>query len=641
MKSLTKEEKLLLRLFQCDFNRSIDESFAQVLSENDDLRLFFINENEAFTDGRNIVVDPSVDDLFVDKKALFNTEEFLKIDHAFTNDSWNALRMITRAQNIHESLHIIYSTFPNQVNSDKKCNSKARLKVMALISNIIEDSFIEAAGCSVYDNLEFFIKFERISRLFANAPSEGTVNKAFENIDSFSGEKIYFLPIIEYLNYMATFLFYPMIEQSQANDDIAAYIEETKGLFLEGSIAGNPDVRYSYTGRIFDIIEPLIPENDDYIDDTGIRKRLGCLKTHSSKISTIGKIIKTGKAAKVFRRLFADLDGKSNEEKNYNIQIAEILKGYENEKQAAIKIVMYQGRHVNLIGKQYDCAKIHNGIKIEEIKPKINLNLKKAYQNIYNRYSLNINSYNLKFIDLLKAKMPVREDRFQFGSGIASKRMGDINKRYWFRNVMGVDVPDIAIMLLIDGSGSMDGPRRECAMISSIILHEVLKKQGIKHSIVEHRAIYGEPLLKHNILVDYNASDEEKYNILSLQANEGTREGLTLYWAEKYINANAGSETKLLIVLSDGVPSHGLEGDGCYFPPVSIKDTANAVAKISKRGLKIVAVALDDTLEGDNLVEENNSCYTDLKQIYPNVVVCNNLKHLTGKLLSLVSKQLG
>ena len=66
-------------------------------------------------------------------------------------------------------------------------------------------------------------------------------------------------------------------------------------------------------------------------------------------------------------------------------------------------------------------------------------------------------------------------------------------------------------MFLIDGSGSMAGNRREAAIISSVILHEVLKKNNIPHSIVEHRAIYGEPLLIHNILVDFKARNEEKY----------------------------------------------------------------------------------------------------------------------------------
>ena len=72
---MTKQEneKLLID-FQCDYNRSLEEDFAQTFSEKEDARLFFINENHAFTDGRKIIVDPATDDLYADIKALADTE---------------------------------------------------------------------------------------------------------------------------------------------------------------------------------------------------------------------------------------------------------------------------------------------------------------------------------------------------------------------------------------------------------------------------------------------------------------------------------------------------------------------------------------------------------------------------------------
>ena len=187
-------------------------------------------------------------------------------------------------------------------------------------------------------------------------------------------------------------------------------------------------------------------------------------------------------------------------------------------------------------------------------------------------------------------------------------------------------------MLLIDGSGSMYGERRDSAMISSLILHEVLKKQGIVHAIVEHRAIYNEKRVEHNILIDFNAKNEDKYNILTLDADHGTREGLSLFWASNYLMNNTTNENKLIIVLSDGMPAHSIQGEGCYFPPVSSKDTANAATKIIKSGIDIIAVALDD--------DSAHSCYDDLNNIYSSVIACTDLKKLTGQLLSIISKKL-
>lgn len=628
---MTKQAKKLLRQFQCDYNRSIEENFAQILSENDGVRLFFINENEAFTDGKNIVVDPALDRLFADKEALFKAENYLKIEHAFSKDPWYALRMITRAQNIHESLHIVYTDFPILICSDAKCDTAAKTITMALIYNIIEDAFIEAAGCSIYDNLELYLKFFRVLHIFRSNKSEGTISRAFKDRLQEKG----ILPLVEYLGYMGVFLLYPMIKQDPPDKDIEAYVEKTKELFLKGSVQGSADKRYFYASKIFDIIKPLIPDNHELIDMSRFKPMLPDIKTHSPNTSSMVSESRKGREAIITRRLFTDLEGKEikQDEHALKAQFGKILYDFEKEKDSALKIILYRGQITEWQGSQFDCAKMHKDIKIKEIKPKINLNLKKAYQNIYNKYRINISSYNSRFSQLLKASTTVREEKFLFGKGIASKRMGDVKKRYWYRDIQGMDVPDISIMLLIDGSGSMDGNRRESAMVSSVILHEVLKKQQIEHCIVEHRAIYGEPLVKHNILVDFVARDEEKYNILTLDAEEGTREGLSLYWAERYINKNANSEHKLLIVMSDGVPAHRADRDDHYTPPVSIKDTANAVTKITKRGIKIIAVALD---EGS----DSYSCYEALRKIYPNVVLCTDLSRLTGQLLSLISKQL-
>jgi len=91
---MKRDDKKTLKLFQCDFNRSIEETFAQVLTENEQVRLFFINENQAFTDGRNIIVDPAIGEVFADKKALMRTEDYMRLGRHISYDPWYALRMI-------------------------------------------------------------------------------------------------------------------------------------------------------------------------------------------------------------------------------------------------------------------------------------------------------------------------------------------------------------------------------------------------------------------------------------------------------------------------------------------------------------------------------------------------------------------
>ena len=171
------EDKQVLDQFQCDANRLAEELFAQTLSENDRVRLFFINENEAFTDGRNIITDPARDGLFCDDSALKRTAAFLNWPFSLLWDRWTALQLVTRAQTIHECLHLLYSDFPPPASRYLGCDNLTQRTVLGLIANILEDAYIEAAGCSVFDAMELFLRFGRVARLFASRPSEGTAQR--------------------------------------------------------------------------------------------------------------------------------------------------------------------------------------------------------------------------------------------------------------------------------------------------------------------------------------------------------------------------------------------------------------------------------------------------------------------------------
>ncbi len=630
---MKKEAKEVLKQFQCDYIRILEETFAQTLSESEQVRLFFINENQAFTDGRNIVVDPANDELFCDQTALQKTGAFLHWPQVVLGDMWNALRIITRAQTIHECLHILYTDFPPRAATEPLCDTKLKKKILAHIANIIEDAYIEAVGCSVYDNMEFYLRFGRVSRLFASHPSEGTAAKSLKDenqkVDIDPEIKHHMALIMEFLNVMCTDLLYPMIEPDTPSDELKPYVEKAKPLYMQGSMAPSPDGRHAFSKQVFEIILPLIPDIEVEIEDEKLKQRLGGEKTHDPSSLSIGMEPHKGRTQQVTIRLFTDAEGNMRDDLPSLDQVMATLAQYAKDKQIALSILMVEGQTIITHGSDYDCSVMHKGIKINELHPKVNLQLRKAYMNIYNKYRLNINSYNGRFAQILKAQVSYREDKYKFGSGILSTRLGDPQKRYWYRNVNGIDVPEMAILLLIDGSGSMHGMRQKSAMTSAVILHEVLKQQGILHAIVEHRAGFTEPEIDVNILVNFNAREEEKYNLMQSSAGGDNRDALALYWAERYIHRQSHADSRLIIVISDGVPAHDYDD---YYPPVSTKDTANAVRKIMKRGTDIIAISLDDN--------GSYECYDQLKEIYPNLIACNDLNRLTGQLLGLIAKLL-
>ena len=642
---MNKQDREVLKMFQTEDNRRIEEEFASMLSDNSSIRLFFINEDQAYTDGKNIVIDPASDGLFCDDIALRRTEEFLGIPISFSDDRFIALKMITRAQNIHESLHIIYTNFPPNLLNDPRGKTKFDQMILSCISNVIEDSFIEAVGASEFDNMRLFLTFGRVSRLFLTTPTNGTIQRKFEEFIEEKEEKISkdeieiqgkIGIIMELIDYFVTMLLYPMVELEEPSEDIKEYVNKTKELWIEGSVCGNPDKRYEYTGKIFDIIEPLIPR----IEDKDIEKYeyvkkfisvvVGDENTHSGKNMTINKYFNKGKNATIERRLFTDLHGNKIED-NYLAQYIYELAEFKKAKIRSVKQASKNTQYWEYYGNDLEASAIHRDIKVKVTYPKPNLLMKKAYDNIYNEYKLNINSYNAKFSQILRGNTDCREDKFNFGSGIESRRLGDLKKRYWYRKIQNIDIPDIAILFLIYGSGSMVGTKNENAIKSMVILHEVLAKNEIEHAIVEHRAILGEPLVKHKILVDFNYSKIDKYNILLLDADQGTREGLSIMWGKKYLMEHSKAENKVIICISDGYPYHWSNGKDYYSPPISSQDTRNAARKIAKAGVNIIGVALEEE-------KGEADCYEALKTIYDRVIDVDDMKHLTTQLLNVISK---
>jgi hypothetical protein len=735
--------KKTLKAFLCERNRATEEIFAQVFSEKEDIRLDLNTGNSSFTDGKWIMISPALGEAFADEDVLRRAEDYMEIGRSMSEDPWLALHAMTRGLNIHECLHLLYSEFPNGSATDARATTKFREHVLAMISNIIEDAYIEAVGCSVYDNLEYYLSFLRLAVCYAGEKAEAAEAanaaeaveaadadaEAAEATEATDADATKAAPLVtvnttaagnapgaavppetaglaelaeaakdlvEYLTCMARFLLYPMGEYAEPSEAIAGYVEQTKQLFMDGSLCGNPKERYGYTQRIFDIIEPIVPKGDygygkghsiglaiggnepdgtkpddikpddmdlsdidlsdidfgdigfDSLGDIGIELELESIFKELLRIlpgsptqraggTDMGSFRSEGKVGRVTGRLFTDLAGKISKrdfgaQERDVINTSEVLKSAA-QKRDAQKTDTAQPVTVILKGSHYDCADIHKDIAVEQTKLKPDNDLQSEYKKICAEYQSTISSFSSRFSQLLIGRARGREEKRLIGSGISSRRLADPKKRYWHRNTVDNGIPDIAIMLLVDGSGSMKGQRSHSAMVSCVILHEVLKRQGITHAIVEHRAVHGEPLVQHNILVDFSARDSEKLNILSLRGDDNTREGLSLYWAEKYLAQKTTNDDRLIIAISDGCPEH-YTNDCSYGPPVSTEDAAAAARKIINRGTDIVAIALDNGFD-------TYSCYDELRKIYPSVVHCTDLKRLTGQLLGVITKVLG
>lgn len=703
---LSEEYKKILEHFS-KYSRDSEELFAKMLSENHELKLYYINEGRACTDGNKIVVDPAIWELFANKDKLRKIGEYLNWPESILSDPENALQIITRFQTIHECLHLIYTDFPLPVTSDTLPTNKLEQDILATIANIIEDAYIEAAGCTAYDNMKFYLRFGRVSAVFvednSQAESIDEKERRLASLNEFD-KKMELLK--EFMNYFISTILYPISPPDDPANALNPYIDKSTPLFKAGCINALPGERYKKAQEIFMVIRPLIPSEEEVkeakkeqnsneatdksTNETVFPPLLNGSNTHSPKNNPMPKPHK-GKSQEVTKSPFGiisvdekeqatsvksseepipksplellteelqrdteenmgfDLFESSDEECELNTSPEEImpehiisldvsedeLKAFMDEL-ASLKADMesaekYEKKdyHIYIPASDYKGSTSHKGITIDEFHPAPDKSFKDKYEAIYKKFKSSIDSYAGKFLELLKTSRTIKEGGHQFGSGIVSSKIGDAKKRYWYRNQLEMDSPDLSVLILIDGSGSMSGEKQEKAIESALILHEVLKRQAIPHSIIEHNAPGATTKININILIDFFAKQDAKLNILRVDANYCNRDGLALLWAERHL-AKIQAENKLLLVISDGQPYHPTRDEATDYRGLpAINDTAKIVKQINKRGINVIGIALEDDTCG---------CYDSLRAIYPNLVKCDNLKELTKKLLNIIVK---
>jgi len=593
--------------------RDAEEAFARAFSENGEVRLFFLSENRASTDGRDIVVDPAFHGIYRDPRCLGRTLSTLGWPPSTPLTPWRVLGMVSRGLVLHECLHLLFTRLPGRELEDPDFAGSANaLQTIAWISNIVEDAYIEAAGASECENAAPLLKFLRVA--VTHASEEEVPN------ESESGGKE--TPLLEYLEHMARFLLYPLAPRGEPSPAIRERVERSKPLFLAGSMRPDPDERYACCKEIFSLVADLVPPDEEpRLRPEMLSRVLPGQETHAGGWDS-GGTPKAGRSQPVAGGLF-DRDASSDIEK-----LARAIGELAAKEEASLRESrLGEGRRRECGGREVGAPFLHEAIRISEFRPAVDRGLRGAYRALRERHRAAIASGNARFLRLLRAGVPVPENRFRFGERLDSGRLCDPRGRCWVRKDMGLGTPELAVLVLVDGSGSMRGSPRENAVAACAILHEILRRQGIAHAIAEHRSAFEEPEMEVNVLVDFRPRREDGLNLLRLEARGDNRDGLALYWAERHLARHAPGADKLLVAITDGLPNHQFDR---YAGAPAIRDTTRAARKIAARGTTLVAVALEN---GDGTEEA-------IRGIYPETVVCRRPDRLAGQLLDILSRKL-
>ena len=153
------------------------------------------------------------------------------------------------------------------------------------------------------------------------------------------------------------------------------------------------------------------------------------------------------------------------------------------------------------------------------------------------------------------------------------------------------DELNLAVAVLIDMSGSMDGKGISSARNMSLLIYDFCKSLHIPIMIYGHNAHY----ITNNVhlfsFADFDSIDgNDGFRIMNMKANDCNRDGTAIRFCADKLNKRT-EEKKLFILVSDGLPSaYDREEDG-------IADVKGAKKECDRRGITFIAAAIDSDKE--------------------------------------------
>lgn len=198
------------------------------------------------------------------------------------------------------------------------------------------------------------------------------------------------------------------------------------------------------------------------------------------------------------------------------------------------------------------------------------------------------------------------------------------DEKFYAKKNLPQDLPDMAIAVLIDGSGSMSvNNKLATSQRAAILLYDFATGLDIPVFVAGHSYMSQSIGTRYTVCADFNrVSKNDEYRIASLMCNGCNHDGHAItVTADKLLQRT--EDVKMLFIISDGLPNAANYGGS-----KAIKDIQSLVQKYKRRGIEIIAAAID----GDKLVIQ--SIYGD------SFLDISNLDALPKTLTKIVKKRI-
>lgn len=257
----------------------------------------------------------------------------------------------------------------------------------------------------------------------------------------------------------------------------------------------------------------------------------------------------------------------------------------------------------------------------------------------YDRYYNEIKDTSKKCQRRIKQILETRpDDDYDSGHLMGSRfNVNDIYRKdgkYFSREVVPADQPDVAFSVLVDNSGSMGGPKIRTAIKTAILFEDICTGLNIPLQITAHDADYGVQLGR---CVDYNRTKIDKYSLVEMDARNANVDTIALSVVANQLSKRP-EKSKVLIVISDGRPC-GYRGQrendfmGVPFKKLQCKYQDNLMQELNacvrywtkKKGITVIGIGIDSG-------EAVKAIYED------KFLDCTNLDKLPSEMVKIFKK---
>lgn len=266
-----------------------------------------------------------------------------------------------------------------------------------------------------------------------------------------------------------------------------------------------------------------------------------------------------------------------------------------------------------------DGVQIHKKIASSTLRQPVTQTSKDLYDELHNELDSVVRRFVSEFEKEIKDRQ-IGDTLYGLYSGkrFSSREAYRFDKKLFNRKILPEDIPDMAVGIMVDLSGSMYGTRIHEAIKTVYITYAFCRRLNIPVFVVGHSTENASVMLVS--VVDENSIDNnDKYRIFGMTTYDCNRDGFALRYCLKKLE-NIQAKDRLMLIISDGKPNHYGYGE-----QKGKADCQEAVAEALKKGIITITAGIGDaesvkniykvSVNGKQLSDRCSASYLDLSDL--------------------------